>query len=769
MTPEKHLLELLKTRGLERADGRMLYAYRVTNEEYQSLRQMLGFATEFGDLDSVAQRMRDFSALFVLYAAEWWRREYQGGAWKWSSILDTFCEGGDTLNTTIRTACVERGFAYWGHRPEGTGKKFFGAIVAHGGLPLHFIGLGEGKLSDMMDAMLRQAARYHWDREQIINAIEERAKSVQKQEVYSLIADIVSAVLTLKQDFHLSGEIDPVSVLNAKAPDWRERFPLSLEDDAAQTLLIGLVKEAALQMPRATTGAFQVVRELKKVGEQYALRSVLVLPKKLAIDELKTLFKLSDLPRYFLIDIHANARLLFCTGRQTFGADTVTLTGKNCVLTGETARAEHLLYLCEQSGREIGTPLPVVGGAELAQDQPWIFVSRDEQLQWVASGRVSVPEEAAWIALPDGWTIDASNGEADFVGHCDDIAARQLYQVRGEIILEGDEQRYRVRTKQVSDTSENYVWEGSRLPYSSSPPLVFLGLPRLYRYSAEGERYAVQKTALDWFVAGTQKRIEQPELAKGLMDVYLIKEGERQTRFRLTVLGNNARVNFSSGMSSSEGVIELANWGNIQVAVDASELSCKQESTPRGVKLQLHAGDTPPEVINMTLRWQNYPRELRLSLPFPSTGGRFFDAHGKILREGSKLALHHLTGTRLRIFDRNPDRPKRYDLEFTLTQNGKRSTRDSQLFVKRSIPLLNNGSAEIRLIDLERDIEKLMSFSDELDATVKITLLVGNSSSIFVNVSRYETELERHPYSLGLPAKAIERLDLVSRHARPAA
>ncbi len=177
MTPEKHLLELLKIRGLERADGRMLYAYRLTNEEYQSLRQMLGFATEFGDLDSVAKRIRDSPALFVLYAAEWWRREYSGGAWRWSSMLGK-CEGGDTLNSTIRTACVERGFAYWGHRPEGTGKKFFGAIVAHGGLPLHFIGCGKGKLSDMMDAMLRQAARYHWDKAQIVHAMEERASEL---------------------------------------------------------------------------------------------------------------------------------------------------------------------------------------------------------------------------------------------------------------------------------------------------------------------------------------------------------------------------------------------------------------------------------------------------------------------------------------------------------------------------------------------------------------------------------------------------------------
>ena len=34
-------------------------------------------------------RNKDFSRCFVLYASEWWKREYSGGVWSWESIFKT--------------------------------------------------------------------------------------------------------------------------------------------------------------------------------------------------------------------------------------------------------------------------------------------------------------------------------------------------------------------------------------------------------------------------------------------------------------------------------------------------------------------------------------------------------------------------------------------------------------------------------------------------------------------------------------------------------
>lgn len=471
MSPDQWLKELLNSRNLQRPDGRMLYGYRLSNEEYKSLREMLAYTADFWELDEVSSRIRGFSALFVLYAAEWWRREYQGGAWQWSSIISAFEGDATELDAAARTKCVISGFAFWGHRPDGKGKKFFGAIVAHGGLPLKLIGLGGGKLASIMDYALRLAARYHWDTLQIANAIEERADelptdSLRRPEIYQLIANMVATVLELKQDFRLAGIVNPVDVLNTHEPNWRQRFPLSLEDAAAQALLSGLVKEAAQQVVLASSVIFSVERILRKTaGGKYELSSLLTCPQTLIANTLAELYGLNELPRYFSIDVRVGERKPFCEGHQILGADTATvsLAGSKCVWHGVDACAEHLLYLRGQSGDLRENPLPLPGGAELSQDEPWAFVLRDGRLKLVAVGSARVPEEEAVVALPDGWEIKPANADsiADFAGCCH-LGDQQiaLYSVRGEITLRGRDQHYWVRTKQATSASDTYVWEG---------------------------------------------------------------------------------------------------------------------------------------------------------------------------------------------------------------------------------------------------------------------------------------------------------------------
>jgi len=769
MHPNKWLKEFLSRRNLERPDGRMLYGYRLSDEEYSSLRGTLAFALELASLDTIAKNVSGFPALFVLYAAEWWRREYQGGAWRWSAIIRAFDGNADEFDPIARTRCVITGFAYWGHRPDGEGKKFFGAIVAHGGLPLKLIGQGGGKLASLMDYTLRLASRYHWDTFQIVSAIEERSDelptdSLRRPEIYQLIANMVAAVLELKQEFKLAGIADPLAVLNTQDPNWQLRFPLSLEDSAAQALLSGLVKEAALQVGMASSVVFSVERILRTAGNgKYELASVMSYPQSLPLETLAEVFGLHELPRYFSIDVRVDERKPFCEGRQVLGADTpiVSLTGAKYVWHGDDACAEHLLYL--RGIRE--NPMPVPGGAELSKDDPWVFVQRDGRLKWVASGSARVPEEMAIVALPAGWSIELAAAEsiADPIGQCS-LGEEQiaLYSIRGEITLRGGEQRYLVRTKQVTDASDAYVWEGNRVVYPSSPQLVFIGVPKLFRYPVEGERSRVLAAELYWYAAGTNNRFEDATSAHGPLDVYLVSNGERQVRFRFVVLNGSSRTDFLSGTSASEGIIHLDNWGCSDITIDDQiGLECKIEQTGSSVRLRLLGGDIPPESICVAMRWQRCMQELRLRLPFPSAGGRFFDSKEKPLHEGEEIALRQLTGARLRIFDRNPQAPRKYDVSLALDQDN-RTLRVADLRIERPVLLLPNGSAEVRLIDLQKDIEKLMSFSDKLDATVIVAVLVGNRPTASVRISRYEAVLERDSIAVFLPPKAIERLDMAA-------
>ena len=62
----------LASRNLESPTSRPLYNYRVTDEEYASLKSAL--ADYVGKFNFYQALNSMFSALFVLYASEWWRR-----------------------------------------------------------------------------------------------------------------------------------------------------------------------------------------------------------------------------------------------------------------------------------------------------------------------------------------------------------------------------------------------------------------------------------------------------------------------------------------------------------------------------------------------------------------------------------------------------------------------------------------------------------------------------------------------------------------------
>lgn len=128
----KWLNAFFAERGLARPSGEMLFTYRTSKREYLELRAL--FAQRLKQLNGNPWRFDSCAecACFVLYAAEWWRREYSGGHWRWMHILESI---GPKFQLDIfeRSLAVERGLGAWGHRASDSGKKYLGAIVAHGG------------------------------------------------------------------------------------------------------------------------------------------------------------------------------------------------------------------------------------------------------------------------------------------------------------------------------------------------------------------------------------------------------------------------------------------------------------------------------------------------------------------------------------------------------------------------------------------------------------------------------------------------------------
>ena len=72
-------------RDLEKPDNRPLYAYAMETSEFENLAALLPGCHKH--TRSSHPFVLGSEWLFVIYAAEWWRRKYEGGAWKWEDVF----------------------------------------------------------------------------------------------------------------------------------------------------------------------------------------------------------------------------------------------------------------------------------------------------------------------------------------------------------------------------------------------------------------------------------------------------------------------------------------------------------------------------------------------------------------------------------------------------------------------------------------------------------------------------------------------------------
>ncbi len=765
MLPEKWLTQFLESKKLSGPDGRMLYNYRLSTADYQSLRETLKFSMCFGEMKEVALRVKRFPALFVLYAAEWCRREYDGGHWKWEPIIENF-EGG-VVPVPTRSEIVTKGLAYWCHKPSDQGQKFIWAIIAQSGLPLRLIEQGEGKFSELMKRTLGQAIRYHWDKSTITERVGQLAESlslpmpIRIPEIYKLIAEMVETTIELRRDYKLNGAADPIQELNAKYPSWTDRYPLQMDDRAAKSLLEGLVKEASQQFNGLTNGVFSVERRLSETSPAtFHLYSRIIYKPRIELDALADFFQLQQdeakFPNNFTVDANLVHRQPVIEARKILGAEmaTVTLQGVKKIWRDEEACLEHTLYL--RARQDLAGPVALPGGAALERDEPWVFVTREEKLTLWAVGGAKLPDEEAFITLPAGWRIELSTPSslACPMGIC--VVGNEnlpMHRIQGVVTLRQGEKAYRIRTRQTEAESELYAWEGKRLPFTSNPRNVFLGLPRLYRYRAEAEPEQVLAADLKWFMAG--EAIADPRSAHGPVEVHLLREGERIAQFRFVVLNRGAIIRFRSGQNPSEGEVVFSGWGKMELAVNSQEITAQIAVTEREYVARMRCDNTPPETAHISVRWPFNSQELHLTLPFPSCGGRFFDEAGNALRNGDILSMRRLIGARLQIFDGNPDAASRYQITLRLVEKNGTAKEPVEKHHRIDTP---DGRAELRLIDWQRDIEMLMGLSDRLDAQVDAILSVGGKSNQSIQITRYDTTLDTKGDFFSLPRRCIERL-----------
>lgn len=654
--------KLLTRRNLTAADGRPLFEYRFDHAEYDELKRILRRAgPSFVD-------HTDGCMAFVAYAAEWFRRDREGGHWDWIRPLReigiTYGEPGARLSHGQIRDAVIKGLRHW-RRPDAGAEyhAYVLAIVRECGFPAAAIRRGEyleAWLSSALALVERgfpvdvAVAREAWRApDQLVGVVIETAKA------------LCNAVAGLRAKFRGSKaaelDLDPIAFLDASEPAWRDALPVIIEDDDASTLIEDLVRAR-----KPTISPFLAIeRYLEASPEGWRARANVeleghaleeALPAGLR-DTVGSHVRLQLKPRGILAETYPRA-IATLERETTDEGDTTWRLFKRVskfhplcdlgveIAIGAEADAALLAEFVPEGGDAVDD-LAVV--FRLDTDQP----STARRLVYLTSSSARVRDE--WMAIgmrSDLRTQLSIDGQEYDLGRTAD-GSISIIAVKGKAAFRHDGDHFTWTSASENEEFERLVFDGRRM--HGIHDSIFLGVPTI---TVAGS------------VTRSQKRIE---------DVWWRPVGRRDWRKGGTVFGHVEFADMDGDEIKARGVASIAPpklriepspktrslrlTGLAGASVSARYRRSEREASP------LHAAhetdgvsfDLSPlgvgEIIDLELIWLE--TRLRLRLRDPTTPNVLITPEGRISPPRAPLCVHGLGGWR--VFAASPS-PLHFEL-----------------------------------------------------------------------------------------------------------
>lgn len=707
------LRDVLHGRGLERADGRPLYAYKVTNGQLSQLAYSLNKVLEVRSHLGL-----DEAAALVLLAAGRFCARHDTGHWRWETALD------EVIPTTWRPdgrfyETVERGLAWWRRKVvvvRGT-REFLVTVACEGGLPLALVSREGTHLRNYFGRLLRTREEFP------MLDIDDSARSLSYLLPRTLVNDsllafaalLIDAVADLRQQ--VRGEKDPIEALRRKVPDWEHRIPLRLDEDDARELLNGLLRaptpeltanrdEVFLRLHLDTRGGLRIGREA-------------VLPSIMSTEVLARLVEcpVEQLPARVLLSMEASdgVRRPFARCTRVHGGESYRLerTSEARYLGGTAllGRVDLIASAAEGSTWRVLFP----GGDELPE-LPWVFVDPGDEATTVrvlGSGSVRVRAPTVLVAVPP--EVEPVGGESTLIGELPEVT-RWVWRVGGEVRFEQNGEAAVVRTSQERDDDARFVLSGSSASLAPGLQAFWLGTPRLYELVEDGRRRTLKGNGVQWRAMGATSRQWAPldERARGRGEIRYVENGETLFKTRVTVLAPDFSCRVEPGPGNREGALVIGGLGIDSVAPKA-EPGCKFEVVPDGDdsrRIVCHqASDAArPASLTVTLVLRGGGNAV-VEAPFPAPQVAFVAARGRSLSSRASVPLERVASIRASVLTPRTDG---YALEARCSTGR---------FHLSDLPRTSEGRSELPLEVVLPRVEQMLASDDDLDAEVELRIV----------------------------------------------
>lgn len=729
MRLEQWISGFLAKRSLRIPDGRPLFAYKTSIEEYEALRHLLQNCADLKLSTSI------YAQAWLLFAAEWWKREYPGGAWRWGPLLKAV--GLRDVNHDRTRKLVIEGRAQWRLETaiKNEGKRFIGLVAVNGGLPMRLVESAQGGLSGLLRMVTEHALRYSLHDEQLRQAIEAQAALLppcyQQAQVYELLDNIVSAVLYIRKTYSLHGVEDPIAKLEKECPYWENLFPIALDTQAAASLIKGLVRGVASINAQSRRVPFQIQRGLRfsSDGSAPVYELCFTMQAQARLDQIADALGMDAdaLPPHF--------QLLLLVGGEEY------LVGEALLRDEEYQLVSRPLPAIQKShdGAQLivsrwGATLHIAnlpGGEALSPDEPLIFEYTYPFARLLAQGDAVVKGLSALVAMPartiafseDGDVQELHNGLAD---------GRVLMELPvGTTRLTYRKQTFVVTVSPSATRRPVAYWQGNSLEALSTSGQLFRGKPRLRIEQEEGLASYAPAHELFVRVQGKELQLSQVKSA-GLCRLIWRKDGQRLLSTRAVLLPETANLTYIPGANISEGSIRLSNWPDVPVACENRDIELNSRHDGADLVLDMKSlGVRPASSVSLSIHWPD--GDQKITLPFPSYGVLLLQ-NDTPLKPNHSLTIEELIGCRA-VF-RSVQGAEQWQVR--LTPSG----HDVRTLLTQEIRY--TGVREIRLFELIPFIQQMLSCLSGLDHAVQLELIHAHHVHAHLQVGRYSTRIRLH-------------------------
>ena len=209
--------------------------------------------------------------LFVLFCAEWFRRDSRSTFLVWNDIAPEILQA---VPWAAKAELTEHGLRYWErHLRRSTVREFLLTLALEGGFPVQILAEGgRSWLRDYLSQAMRRALGIPDPQFDLVHLIagEEAGllKSGYRDETFiELCAELVARLTKWRRIAEgEAGGIDPILFLDQRHPEWRNEIPIHLPDGdlVARDLLNGLVRERPARF--GASGDISATRLLVRIG-----------------------------------------------------------------------------------------------------------------------------------------------------------------------------------------------------------------------------------------------------------------------------------------------------------------------------------------------------------------------------------------------------------------------------------------------------------------------------------------------------------------------